>query len=209
MNSILYSVVLSLFLAANCLASPEYSATIKNMPVMNIAYAEHIGDYDNDPGIYEKLLSKLIGWALPKGLFEFPEKTKLITILPDEMNDTADGKKRLQIAITVPDDVKIFDGIKYGSIPGGQYAVGSFVVTDEEFEECWELMFEEWLPQSGYAPLEGAALLQIHKNDPEKHPQKKNEIDICIPVQRESRSGNDDSITSILETGLSIIQMFL
>ena len=35
---------------------------------------------------------------------------------------------------------------------GGLYAVGHFEITQEQFEDAWDYMYQQWLMTSGYVP---------------------------------------------------------
>ena len=68
------------------------------------------------------------------------------------------------------------------TISGGTYAVASFELAPDEYEEAWDLVFGDWLSQSGYQPDEGLCF-ELYKNDPKEHPEHKCLVDICVPVK--------------------------
>ena len=159
-------------------------ASIKKLPSYRIAYVEHKGDFENNPGIYDIQLDKLLKWAIPAGLWNFPGGTELIIIYPDDPESTPKKEQRMLMAISVPADVKIPAAYKSMVVQGGEYAVGRFEISSEEFGAAWGYMFGEFIPKSGYAPAGGMSF-EMKRNDSDEHPQKKHIVDICIPVKKE------------------------
>lgn len=178
---ILTMMLLLVCIAATACAGLKADTRVVNMSKQHVAYTEYVGDYEQHPEQFDVLVTKLFTWADNRKLLHFPDKTKLITILPDELNETPQNRRRLQMAIVVPEGTKVSGDIKQMKIPGGRYGVGRFIVSDDEIGNAWNYMFEKWLPQSGHE-LADRPLFQILTNDPESHPQRKNIIDIYIPV---------------------------
>lgn len=204
MRYFLSAMLLVVLFVSSVQAGPAYPVVVKNMPVMNVAYTEYIGDYDSNPEKFEELMNRLLEWAHDKPFFKFPKETKLVVAFPDELNNTASNKRRLQIAVTVPRGTEVSDGIQKGIMSGGRYAVGSFVVADDEMEQAWTTMFEKWLPESGHELGDGV-IYQIQKNDPDQHPQGMNEIDICIPVRSKSTAASSSSLLGVAGEILPVV----
>lgn len=181
MKMILTMALLLVCIAATACAGLKADTKIVDMSKQHVAYTEYVGNYDNHPEQFDVLLTKLFTWADYNKLLNFPEKTKLITVLPDELNNTPQNSRRLQMAIVVPDGTKVSGQVKKMDIPGGKYGVGRFTVSDDEIGDAWNYMFEKWLPKSGLK-LADRPLFQVLTNDPDSHPQRKNIIDIYIPV---------------------------
>ena len=66
-------------------------------------------------------------------------------------------------------------------IEGGKYAVARFELGPTEFQQAWDQVMGEWLPESGYQ-CEDRLPFEMYHGDPEKHPEK-SIVDICIPVK--------------------------
>ena len=64
----------------------------------------------------------------------------------------------------------------------GKYAVAQFEIDENEYEQAWELVYREWLPNSGYQPDDRSCFEQ-YLNDPKQHPQKKHVIEVYLPVK--------------------------
>ncbi len=153
-----------------------------NLPELHVAYVEYKGDYEANGEIYDIVLKPLLDWAVPAGLWNFPDKTKLIVAYPDS-DETPKEKKRMWMAITVPEGTRPPQGIKLMDIPGGLYASGSFEISSEEFGEAWGYMYSKWIPENGYYPTD-ALCFEIKKNDSDEHAERKHLVDICIPVKK-------------------------
>lgn len=158
-------------------------AEIKTLPQYHVVYVEYKGDFENNPEIYDIQLEKLLSWAVPAGLWDFPDKTKLIVIYPDDPYSTPKSEQRMLMAITVPQNVSIPSKIEEMTIPGGKYAVGNFIISSEEFSHSWEYMYSDFIPGSGYVPADGLSF-EKKMNDSDTHPEKKHIVEICIPVEK-------------------------
>ena len=156
-------------------------AEIKKLPSYYVAYVEYKGNFENNPEIYDIQLEKLLKWAVPAGLWYFPDKTKLIIIYPDDPYSTPKDEQRMLMAITVPQNIIIPSQFKQMTIPGGKYAVGNFTISHDEFGHSWEYMYNDYIPGSGYIPADGLSF-EIKGNDSDTHPEKKHIVNICIPV---------------------------
>ena len=159
------------------------SIKIKNLPRYHVAYVEYKGDIESNPGIYDVLLGKILEWAVPEGIWDFPKTTKMILVYPDDQN-TPKNERRLWFSITVPKGIKTPEGIKKKIIPGGTYAVGSFEIKEEEFGQAWGSVYE-WIFKNNYYPDDGVCF-EIQKNVSHEHPEQKHIIDICVPVKKKN-----------------------
>jgi len=164
-------------------AAKKPAAEIKTLPPCRVAYVEYRGDFENNPEIYDVQLDKLLKWAIPAGLWDFPAKTKLIVAYPDDPESTPKGEQRMLMAISVPDGVRIPSKFKEMIIPGGEYAVGRFEIFSDEFRSSWGDMYGKFIPRSGYYPAGGMSF-EIKMNDSDLHREKKHIVDICIPVTK-------------------------
>ena len=112
---------------------------------------------------------------------KFPE-TKTISVYYDDPGITDESKLRVDACITVPPDTKVDGEIGKSKLPAGNYAVGHFELSTNEYEDAWKTMYGIWLPQSGYQPADSPCF-ELYLNDPKEHPEKKCIVDICIPVK--------------------------
>ncbi len=154
---------------------------VKSIPAFTVAYIRHIGPYKGNSKLFEDLLSKLFTWAGPRELLQKPD-LKCLCVYHDDPEITDDQNLRLSICISVPKDTKVDGEICKMEIPAGKYAVGHFEINSDQFQDAWNYLYGEWLPQSGYQPDDGLCYEQC-LNDPSTHPEKKHIIDIHIPVK--------------------------
>ena len=68
------------------------------------------------------------------------------------------------------------------AIPGGKFAVASFEIAGDEFEDAWNMLMGGWMPASGYQP-DDRRCYEIMHNNPKEHPEGKHIVDICVPVK--------------------------
>ncbi len=154
---------------------------VRHMPEMSLVYVRHIGPYQGDSKLFEGLFGKLMTWAGPRGLLRFPE-TKSICVYYDDPGITDEQKLRIDVCITVTEDVDVEGEIGKMTVAGGRYAVARFEVKGEEFQQAWDAVYGGWLPESGYQPGDGPCY-EIYHNDPQQHPEGKCIVDICVPVK--------------------------
>ena len=120
-------------------------------------------------------------WAGPRGLLRFPE-TQLLTVYHDDPKITDENKLRTSACITVPQDTPVDGEVGKMAIPGGTFAVASFEIAGDEFEDAWNTLMGGWMPESGYQPDDRLCYELCH-NDPKQHPENKHIVDIWVPVR--------------------------
>lgn len=154
---------------------------VKEMPDRTVAYARHIGPYKGNSQLFEDLFTKVMKWAGPRGLLNFPE-TEVLSIYHDDPNVTEEEKLRTSAGISVPPNTKGNGDIGIMTLPGGMFAVARFEIDTDQYEEAWGLVYGSWLPESGYQP-DDRLCYELNLNNPKEHPQGKHIVDICIPVK--------------------------
>lgn len=156
---------------------------VRQLPGYHLACGEYRGDFQGNDKIYDVILEPLLAWAVPKGLWDFPGRTKMILIYPDDPETVPKDQQRLWLGITVPEGTEVPEGISIRRTGPGLYAVGSFELAAADFGRAWGYLLGEWIPANGYLPAEGCSF-EIKKNDSDEHPEKKHLVDICVPVRR-------------------------
>lgn len=185
-------MTMGMALLAGTMATPSANAepppgllapvAVEELPAQRVAYVEQVGNFQNNPGIYDILLQKLLDWALPAQLWNFPDQTLIVCIYPDEPAATPPDRQRLWLGITIPGDAQPPAHLRTLALPAGPHAIGRFAITSDQFGPAWGYLYGEWMAPSGYAPA-GLAF-ELQKNDSSEHPEQKHLVDICIPVQR-------------------------
>ena len=148
---------------------------IKEMPEFNVIYCRHTGQFNQIGKAYEKLMK----WAGPRGLLNFPQ-TKTITVYHDDPAITDIERVRQSACITVENDVKVDGEIGKIKLESGKYAVGRFEIDEKGFEKAWNTMCL-WFTESGYQPGEGYSY-ELYYNSPDEDAKRRFILDICIPV---------------------------
>lgn len=159
---------------------------VVELPPMRVAYVEQVGNFHGNGEIYDVLLEKLLAWAIPEKHWNFPEKTQIVNIYPDDPSVPED-QQRLWLGMTLETAAQPPEGIRLLMLPGGRHAVGRFAITSEQFASAWGYMFGEWMAQSAFYPGDGLSF-EVQHNDSSEHPEQKHIIDICIPVSPKSHA---------------------
>ncbi|MBU0936645.1 MAG: AraC family transcriptional regulator [Spirochaetes bacterium] len=154
----------------------DYQACIKELPELTVAYARHIGPYNQIGEAFERLSR----WAGPRGLMT--ETATILAVYHDDTDVTPVDKLRSSACISVPAGTASDGDIGLMTIPGGKFAVGHFEISGDQFGDAWMALMGEWIPASGWQP-DDRMCYEVYLNDHEQHPQKKFIVDICEPVK--------------------------
>ena len=154
---------------------------VKELPEMTLAYVRHIGPYAGDEKLFEGMFEKLMKWAGPRGLINFP-KTQFVSVYHDDPEITDEQKLRTDVCMTIPENTKVDGEIGKMKLPGGKYAVAHFELSAEEFGDAWNSVMGGWLPESGYQ-CDDRLSFELYHNNFKDHPEKKHIVDICVPVK--------------------------
>lgn len=158
----------------------EANVTVTELPPRTVVYARHVGAYAGQPQVFAELFGRLCAFAGPRGLLGPQAET--MCVYHDDPAISEEEKQRVDACLTVPPGTPVEGEIGTMEVPGGKFAVGRFEVAMNEFNLAWEAMSGGWLPDSGYQ-FDDRLALEIYRNDPETHPEKKCVVDICIPVK--------------------------
>jgi AraC family transcriptional regulator len=159
----------------NNLIFMDTKVEIKEMPEMKVVYIRHTGQFNQIGKSFEKLMK----WAGPRGLLNFPE-TKTATVYLDDPSVTAIEKVRQDACITISDDVKVEGEIGKAVIPAGKHAVGRFQIDALGFQKAWSTVCL-WITESGYQPYGNP--YELCYNSQENEVQGIFDLEICIPVK--------------------------
>ena len=154
---------------------------VKQMPDLPVVYVRHTGPYQGDSAVFENLIERLMRWAGPRGLLSVPE-VMMLAVYHDDPELTEESKLRVSMCITAPEDTQIDGEVGKMTVPGGDFAVARFELLPDQYQEAWDTVYGEWLPQSGYQP-DDRLCYELFHNNPEEHPEKKHIVDICVPVK--------------------------
>ena len=157
--------------------SNEMKVEVKEMPKMHVAYVRHIGPY----GEIGQAFKKICNWAGARGLFR-PPQSLVLGVYHDSTEITEESKLRSSACITVPENTVVEGEVGKMDIEPGKYAVSRFEISKEQFQESWDSLAKNWLPDSGYQ-FDNRLCYEIYLNDHMTHPEQKFIVDICIPIK--------------------------
>ena len=155
----------------------EMTVEVKENPELHVAYCRHVGAYQGVGEAFEKLMR----WAGPRGLLQFP-KTQVLGVYHDDPEITDTSKLRSSACITVPEGTAVDGEIGTMKVPGGKFAVARFEIGKEQFQEAWDELTGKWMPESGYQP-DDRPCFELYLNDPKEHPEGKFIVDLYMPVK--------------------------
>ena len=152
---------------------------IEEFPERRIAYFRHVGSYLETGGNWNRLLR----WTGEKELFA--ARPLFIGISQDDPATTEEEACRHDACVTLPAGFaeEPAEGLNYGTIPAGSYAVYEFNDTIDKLAIAFKGLFGEWLPQSGYE-MDDRPVLEINHNNPAEDPEHKSRCSLCLPVRR-------------------------
>lgn len=156
----------------------EMRVEVKHLPETQIAYVRHLKGYW-DPGIAEAW-KKITTWACARSLIG--PKTLYIGINLDNPDVTPADKCRYDACVSVPSGTKGSGEVNVGTIPSGKYAVYHFEGQAREIKDAYAYLYGKWMPESGYEPADSPCF-EIYLNDPQKDPEGKFIMDICLPIK--------------------------
>jgi AraC family transcriptional regulator len=154
---------------------------VKQLPETTVAYIRHIGAFAGEQATWARLFQTLTQWGAARNLLRCPG-TDYYTVFRDDVNITEFSKFKCDLSISVPKGTQPEGQVGVSVIAAGQYAVAQFEIDAHEYPSAWELIYGQWLPQSGFQPS-GDFCFERYLNDPNMHPSKKHIIEVCIPVK--------------------------
>lgn len=155
-------------------------AEITELEGRNVAYVSFVGNYIGNVEVFQGLFTKLCGWAGPKQLIG-PDAL-FISAYYDDPGVTPPEELKLDVCMSISDDVEVEGDIKKQILPGGKYVVMRAELTGpEEYAPAWEKIVE-WLVENKLEIDMSRASYEIYLNSPEEHPQNHHILDICMAV---------------------------
>ncbi len=156
-------------------------AKITDLEERTVAYVSFVGNYIGNVEVFEELFTKLCGWAGAKQLMG-PD-TLFLSAYYDDPGVTPPEELKLDVCMTISDDVEVEGEVKKQKLPGGKYVVMRAELTGtEEYGPAWEKIVE-WLIQNNLEIDMSRASYEIYLNSPEEHPESHHILDICMPVK--------------------------
>jgi len=155
---------------------------VENLPEMTLAYIRNVGPYAENAELFSSLFSQVRKWAEPKGLLD-RQGIYFMAVYHDDPKITDEAKRKISVGITVPEGTKGSGKVNTMKISAGKYAIAHYTIDRGEYQESWDKVYCEWLPESGYEP-DDRSCFEIYLNDPKTHPENKHIVDICVPIKK-------------------------
>ncbi len=154
---------------------------VKELTEKQVAFVSYTGNYMGNPHIFQNLFETLCGWAGPKGLIS-PE-TVFLSSYQDDPKTTPPDELKLELCMSISNDIEVDGDIQKKVLPGGKYAViHTELVGPEEYGSAWNAVVE-WIEKNNYEIDMSRPSYEIYLNNPEEHPQKHHIIDICMSIK--------------------------
>lgn len=162
------------------LNTDELTVEVKECEPFDVMYVRHIGPYKGDSSLFGRLFGQVCNWAGPRGLI-VGGKTKFLCVYYDDPEITEESKLRLDVALSVPTDTKVDAPFGKSTIPGGKYAVCLFNMGPTDYQDAWNFLYGQWLPQSGYQP-DSRPCFENYLSSPADDPNGYCQVEIYVPV---------------------------
>ena len=153
---------------------------VKELPPMPVVYLRHVGPFQNDTGLFERLFGRLCSWAGPRGLLG--RDAEFLAVYHDNPEVTEPGKLRLDVALRVPEGTPVDGETGRQVLPGGRYAVARVRIRPDQYGAAWDALMGGWFPESGYQP-DDRPCFERYLNDPKADPEGMHEVELCEPVK--------------------------
>lgn len=120
------------------------NVTIKNLPARRLAVVEHRGDPQN----LGESINKLIAWAKEQPINVKPKPGESFGFGYDDPKQVPAEKFRFDLAITVPENLKLDGVVIEKKLPAGRYAVAVHKGSREDMSDTIYALYRDWLPKS-------------------------------------------------------------
>lgn len=155
------------------------SIEVKELAELPVVYLRHIGPYQGNSVLFEKLFSKLFAWAAPKGLLDNGDFQTVI-VYHDDPDVSDKSKLRTSICLTAKESTEVDGEIGKMVLEKGKYVVARFNLKPDEFQVAWDWIMGSWFPSSGYQP-DDKVCFELYPEEPKNGVFK---VDICVPVRK-------------------------
>ncbi|MGQ1786512.1 MULTISPECIES: AraC family transcriptional regulator [unclassified Saccharicrinis] len=154
---------------------------IKELDTREVACVSFVGDFVGKQEIFSDLFNKLCGWAGTKGLIS---ETSVFLVSYENCSKTTPPEEfKLDICMSIPQDIEAEGEIQRKSLPGGQYAVQHCELAGpKEYETVWNKL-EDWADKNNFEMDMSRPSYEIYLNNSDEHPEKQQILDICLSVK--------------------------
>lgn len=157
--------------------------TLENLKEKQVAYVRHTGTYETLAKEYVNLIQTLFTHAKKQHLLGEGQNW-VLAMYHDNPEFTEASQFRTSLCLTVPEDIRILEDTILGSmkLEGGLYAVGHFLIQQEQYSDAWNYMYQEWITGSGYVPRDYNPF-EVYRSIPSANESLIHEVDIYVPIE--------------------------
>ncbi len=141
-----------------------------------VAYAHHIGPYNECGKAWDSVCSTLAKQGLINGSNEF------FGICFDSPEVTPADKIRYDACVTINSDFTATEEVSTKEIGGGEFAVFTHEGPYETLSDSYNSIYKEWYPNSG-RELKDQPSMELYLNDPESTDPEDLLTDIYIALK--------------------------
>ncbi|MBX7145784.1 MAG: AraC family transcriptional regulator [Alphaproteobacteria bacterium] len=158
------------------------NVTIKEIKSHPIVYIHHVGPYNEVGNVFKQLLP----WAGSRGYIK--RDTAIYGFSWDDPSVVPAHQLRYDAAFSINNekDIKIEPPMKFGTFPGGYWAITRHQGSYTKIGNIFQQMIGSWLPQSPYLIDNERPCLDIYLNSWTNTPEPDLLTDLCIPLQKSS-----------------------
>lgn len=165
----------------NMLTKKDLIVSVRTLEAQPIAYVRHLGKFVGETKTWSQLFNKLTKWGAAQQVLICPD-TRFYTVFHDDLRISDLSKFRADVAMSVPENKSGSGDVEVGELPSGRYAIAQLEIDGDEFEQAWDLLFEHWLPSSGFQP-DDRPCFERYLNDYRQHPKQKHFVELYLPVR--------------------------
>ena len=159
----------------------KLTVQVKRLPPLVVAYVRHVGPFQENAALFQRLFGRICAWAGPRGLLG-QSSARFLSVHHDYPDITQAQNLRLDAALTVPEDTQVHGEISRQRLEGGLYAIARLQIHAKQYMAAWDAFMGEWLPSSGYQP-DDRPCFEIYLNEPWADPECLHEVEICLAVK--------------------------
>ncbi|MBM7687134.1 AraC family transcriptional regulator [Defluviitalea raffinosedens] len=166
-------------LANNSYYNKPVDLTIQIIEPIKVLYTRYTGAYKGNSDLFSTLFTKLYLFAEKHKLVN--QETKWFVAYHDYSDLTEEEKLRLSVCMSINNDVAYQGEFGCMELAGGRYAVGSFLLGEDEYQGAWNYMICEWLPDSGYF-LDDRLCFEYYPPQEQEDEHARRVVEIFVPI---------------------------
>jgi len=155
----------------------EFQVRIENLPAQRIAYVRVIGAYR--PERMMAALERLLNWGRRRGIYP---GAKLATSSPDNPDLVPTSRYRIDLCMILPKGQRETGTVSFATMPALRYAMVHCHGDIHKVDRAWTHLFGDWLPSSGYEPLD-APSVELFRNSDDSQGWSTLDLDCCVPIR--------------------------